>query len=53
MDAMFTRTEEDRLDYLENLAIPLQVLARRDLQMIVPCLLVMGSMALGVWLLRR
>ena len=45
------RREEDRLDWLENQAAGPDA-ARRELQVLLPCL-VLGGLVAGIWLLRR
>ena len=47
------RDEEDRLDWLENQGLPPGKLRRRDVQLLVPCVGVLGAgIAAGWWWLR-
>jgi hypothetical protein len=47
-DAFPHRSYEDLLDYLENIAIPLRSLAVRDLQILVPHLLLIAAFFAGI-----
>ena len=47
------RAEEDRLDFLENVHVPPRALRRRDVQVLLPCLVLTGVVVWAIWLLRR
>jgi hypothetical protein len=47
-DAFAHRSYEDLLDYVENIAVPLRNLAVRDLQILVPHLLLIAAFFAGI-----
>ena len=47
----FYRAEEDRLDYLENMAIPLDELLMRNIHILLPHALLIATFFVAVYLL--
>ena len=47
------RDEEDRLDWLENQGLPPAALRCRDIQLLLPCVVLGAGTAAGWWWLRR
>jgi hypothetical protein len=47
----FCRAEEDRLDHLENLAMPLDELLMRDIQILLPHAVLIATFFVAIYLL--